>query len=332
MNKKILVLGASGAMAHYLIPELLKMGYSVHGVSLDELESDNPNLTYEKANALDINYLTELLKQNFDGIVDFMVYNDVNKFVEYRDLFLKNTQHYLFFSSYRVYAESVPTTEESPRLFDVSTDTVLLNSNDYCIYKAQEEDIMRQSATRNYTILRPAITFSKRRFQLCTLEAAILVHRMKVGKTVILPEEAMDIQATLSWAGDVAKMIARLLFNDKAYGETYSVCTNEHHTWREFAEMYKEIGGLSYITVPARDYVRVVSNSSVYGWQQLMYDRCLNRVMDNSKILRDTGLTTSDLTPVREALKMEYDNIQSGDIGCNVDVDKRMDDYLNNLE
>lgn len=331
MEKKILVLGATGAMSLYLIPELLHMGYKVHGVTLDEVKSDNPNLTYEQSDASDINYLSELLKQNFDGVVDFLVYNDVEKFTKYRDLFLQNTKHYIFLSSYRVYAESIPTTEESPRLLDVSKDTVLLNSNDYSIYKAQEEDIMRKSSTKNYTIIRPAITFSKRRFQLCTLEADVLIHRMKEGKTVLLPEGAMDVQATLSWAGDVAKMIARILFNEKSYGETYSVCTHEHHTWREVADIYKEIGGLSYKIIPTEDYIAVWGNNNLYSRQQLLYDRCLNRVMDNSKILRDTGLLKSDLTPIKKALKMEFDNLKPGDIGCNKDVNKRMDEYLERM-
>ena len=151
---------------------------------------------------------------------------------------------------------------------------------------------------------------------------------MKEGKTVLLPEGAMDVQATLSWAGDVAKMIARLLFNDKAYGETYSVCTNEHHTWREIAEMYKEIGGLSYKVISNEDYIAVWGNNSIYARQQLIYDRCLNRVMDNSKILRDTGLSASDLTPIKAALKMEYDNLKPGDIVGNIAVNERIDAYL----
>ena len=332
MQKKILILGASGAMAVYLIPELLNMGYKVHGVSLDKLTSDNLNLSYEQADAQDINYLSELLKQNFDAIVDFMIYNDVEGFIKYRDLFLKNTKHYVFLSTYRVYAQSIPTSEESPRLLDVSKDDVLLNSNDYSIYKAKEEDLLRNQPLGNYTIIRPSITFSKRRFQLCTLEADTLIYRMKHKKTVLLPEGAMDNFATLTWAGDVAKMIARLLFNDKAYGETYSVCTNEHHKWREVADMYKEIGGLKYKIIPTEDYIYVWGNNEIHARQQLVYDRCLNRVMDNSKILRDTGLSVSDLTPIKRALKKEYDNIKSDDICCNAEINKRMDEYIEKMK
>ena len=32
--KKVLVLGATGAMGRYLVPELLSLGYSVTGVSI----------------------------------------------------------------------------------------------------------------------------------------------------------------------------------------------------------------------------------------------------------------------------------------------------------
>ena len=94
---------------------------------------------------------------------------------------------------------------------------------------------------KNWTIVRPTITFSKYRFQLVTLEAPILIHRAMAGKTVLLPELAMDIQATMSWAGDVGKMFTRLVLNPKAYAESFSICTAEHHTWREIAALRVDV-------------------------------------------------------------------------------------------
>ena len=61
--KKILVLGATGAMATYLIPELLKKGYKVDGVSLEDEVSTTENLTYIKADAKEISFLQKLLQQ-----------------------------------------------------------------------------------------------------------------------------------------------------------------------------------------------------------------------------------------------------------------------------
>lgn len=48
--KKVLVLGATGAMGQYLTPRLAEMGYLVDGVSLDAAISTHPNLKYIQAN------------------------------------------------------------------------------------------------------------------------------------------------------------------------------------------------------------------------------------------------------------------------------------------
>lgn len=73
-KKKILVPGGTGAMGVYLIPELLHLGYAVDVVSLDDIKSDNPDLRYFKANFKDPAVRSEFLKNDYDAIVDFMIY------------------------------------------------------------------------------------------------------------------------------------------------------------------------------------------------------------------------------------------------------------------
>ena len=41
-QKKVLVLGATGAMARYMIPYLAENGYQVDGVALNTMESTDP--------------------------------------------------------------------------------------------------------------------------------------------------------------------------------------------------------------------------------------------------------------------------------------------------
>ena len=48
--KTVLVLGGTGAMGRYLVPELLAAGHSVDVVSLDDMSSDDPMLHYIKGN------------------------------------------------------------------------------------------------------------------------------------------------------------------------------------------------------------------------------------------------------------------------------------------
>ena len=98
MSKKVLVLGSTGAMGQYIVPYLADMGYSVTAVSLDDEKPYNDNVTCVKGNAKDKDFLSDLLAQKFDGVVDFMIYGNYT-FKDYYKLFLENTDHYIFLSS-----------------------------------------------------------------------------------------------------------------------------------------------------------------------------------------------------------------------------------------
>lgn len=188
--------------------------------------------------------------------------------------------------------------------------------------------MLKASGYRNWSIIRPAITYSRRRFQLVTLEADTVVYRMLTGKTLVLPKEAMDKQATMSWAGDLAKMFSGVILNPKAYGEAYTFATAEHHPWREVAEIYKEIGNLKYVTVDMEDYLNIIGPGNIHVRQQLTYDRCYDRRVDNSKVLEIAGLKQSDLMPLKEGLASELANIRLDDLKFNENVNERMDRYL----
>lgn len=244
---KKLVLCATGAMATYLVPKLADAGCAVDGVTLDDNVPSIPNVQFIKANALDISVAASLAEKHYDGIFDFMIYRTMEEVSEIVPLYLQNTEHYFFFSTYRVFADKEPPIRESsPRLLDATADPILRDSDDYCIYKAKSENFLRRSPYKNWTILRPAITYSKRRAQLITLERHTIVNYITCKKSLPLHRSALDIQGTMSWAGDVAEMEKRLLFNEKALCEDFNVTTCEHHPWREIADYYKDIFGLKW--------------------------------------------------------------------------------------
>lgn len=311
-QKKVLVPGGTGAMGTYLIPELLKLGYKVDVVSLDDMTSDNPSLRYFKANFKDDAFVSEILKNDYDAIVDFMIYGG-SEIKQKCCRLIENCGHYIYLSSYRIYAnEEHPITEKSPRLLDVSTDREYLAAADYeySLYKAIGENVLHESGFNNWTAIRPAITFSKRRFQLTILEADSIIYRARAGKTIILPQEALGVQATMSWAGDVAKMISRLVLNKAAFGEIYTVATAEHNTWETIAEYYKKLIGLKYVAVDKEDFLSCLTkgNKQPIRWQ-LDYDRLFDRVIDNSKILNIAGIKQSELTTVYDGLKREISGL-----------------------
>jgi nucleoside-diphosphate-sugar epimerase len=326
-GRTALVLGGTGAMGVYLVPELAALGYDVRVVSLDEVVSDHPRISYVRADAKNLDVLKELVKERHDAIVDFMIYS-TEEFRERRDMLLGNTDHYIFLSSYRVYDGGVPVTENTPRLLDASKDAEFLATEDYSLYKARQEDILRGSPLGNWTIVRPAITYSKYRFQLVTLEAPVVVARALKGLPLVLPREALSVQATMSWAGDVAKMFSRLLFHPAAFRECFTLATAEHRTWGEIAAYYRELIGLQYVAADTEDYLKIMGGTAGARYQ-LTYDRLFNRIVDNSKILRVTGLKQEEIMPLRSGLQKELSALPKDtlwpDAGA---VWQRMDDFV----
>ncbi len=330
---KILLLGGTGAMGVYLTKALLDKGHKVDVVSLDKRESSDPRLRYFQCeDAMSLSYLRPLLSSGYDVVVDYLIWDDdaLPMFGEAMRLFCENAGHYIFHSSYRVYAdEEHPIRETSPRLLDVSKDPVFLAAeNEYSLYKARAEDMLRASGYRNYTILRPSITFSERRFQLTVLEAYVLIYRIRSGRTVILPEEAMDKYACFTWAGDTAKMVAPLCGNPQAFGETYTVSASESMTWREIAELYRSITGMEYITVDTESFLSVIAPGNIRVRWQLLHDRCVDRLVDNTKILKAAGLSRDELTPLATSLRYEYERLPSDCFSEASPVSERMDAYL----
>ncbi len=327
--KKVLILGATGAMGRYLVPELVNLNYAVTGVGLDETAPWKVNAKYIQGNAFDKAFLEDLLKEKFDGIVNFMDYGRYD-FADYYKLFLENTKHYLFLSSCRIYDDKEqPIKETSPRLWDSSEDEVLKASHDYCIYKAQNEDLLVDSDYDNWTVVRPATTFSTMRLQLVTLEFSDCVGRALTGKKVVLPIQAKDKPATLSWGGDVGKMIAHILFKEEAKREFYNVCSSEYRTWEEIAEYYRKLVGLEAVWVDKEDYLKILSpEESINVRWQLEYARLFRRITDNSKVLALTGLKQEDMKPMYDGLKLEIGNIPENYVPKTTPVGIRMDEYI----
>ena len=324
--KRVLVFGATGAMGRYMVPYLVENGCRLTTVALDEPEKLLPGVTHVKANGKDPAVRNELLAQNFDAIVDYLCYPTA-ELVRTLPRMLGHTGQYVFLSSGRVYANlECPVRETSPRLIDVSDDKLLLNSDDYCIYKARGENILFDQPRKNWTIVRPATTYSYLRYQLVTLEAADTVGRAFRGKTVVLPVQAYSIPSSMTWGGDVASMLANILFNERALGEDFNVTSAEWHPWSEVADYYKEICNLHAIWVDKEDYLRILDpNPSLPKRWQLEYARLFNRAYDNTKMLEVTGLK-------QEQFKTLFDGLSYEISRCPKDYPfrnhNRMDDYL----
>ena len=301
---RVLVLGGTGAMGYYVCSALSDLGCKVTVTSRRDRSSENPNVVFIKGNAHDQSFLKTLLSETkWDAIIDFMIWTSSEFQHRYKD-FLKATKQYIFTSSYRVYANAPIIREDSPRLLDVVEDPSYLSTDEYALAKARCENLLILSGASNWTIVRPAVTYDGQtgRFQLTVLEAETWAWRASKGIPVPLPSELLDKQTTMSWGGDVAKMIVRLVGNPHSFGEIYTVSNSEHISWREVSQIYQTVlPSLRIVPCGLSEFEHL--NGVVY---QIRYDRMFNRIIDNSKILSATGMLPSDLKSMHEGIRQEF--------------------------
>lgn len=299
---KILVLGGTGAMGAHVCRLLANAGHEVVSTSRSERKSNVDGLSFAKGDAKVATFLDGLLSDRWGAIIDFMIWSTAD-FTTRLGSFLGATTQYMFVSSYRVYADSPIITEDSPRLLHVSEDLAYLATDEYALSKARCEDLLLTSCENNWTIVRPAITYDgSGRLQLGVYEADAWLWRALNSIPVPFPAEMLDRQTTMTWGGDVARMISMLVGNPAALGEAFTVSTSEHQSWAAVADFYRRVLPLTIFTCALRDLER--ARGGVY---QIRYDRMFDRVIDNSKVLRATGLTQFDLVSMETGLTRELE-------------------------
>lgn len=297
-KKRVLLLGGTGAMGSHLTRLLAHDGWNVTVTSRSNRASNEANVSFVRGNAHNRRFLSDVLDRGWDTVVDFMVW-PTNAFLSVRDLLLNSCQQYVFLSSYRVFADSPIITERSPRLLDVSGDAEYLATDEYALAKARQENLLEESGQVNWTIVRPAITYSVGRLQLCTLECGEWLNMALARHAVPLPEEMLAKKTTMTWGGDVALMISKLVGEEGTLGEDYNVCTSRHQSWAEVAQVYRSLLPFKVQGVALDAFERACGNP----WQ-CRYDRMYDRVMDNSKVLAITRLSETDFVDPTEGLSV----------------------------
>ncbi len=308
--KRVLLIAGGGTLGGYTSLELLKLGYAVDVLDIADRRYLNKNQRLFREKVSEGALSAKLSATHYDAVVDFMHYSDPEFYRRRLDLLAQNTDHYFFLSSYRVYADREhPLKEDSPQLLDVFGETGLLQNDTYGIPKSKEERIIRASGYRNYTILRPLISFSHYRLDLVTLSGYHLIPRAAEGKKVLLPAEARDKTAGVGWAGNAGKLIARLVLKPGAMGEDFLIGNDENLTWGQVADIYTETMGLSFVWADTEDYLKTCTSNRDSDRIILYHDRLYDRKVDNSKVREVTGMKKAEFVGVREALIYELSRL-----------------------
>lgn len=299
----VLLLGGTGAMGANLV-DLLSHQQGVHVVVTSRRDRKSfDNVEYRCGDAHDTTWLQEILEENkWDAIVDFMVYT-TEEFSNRIDLLLESTKQYIFISSSRVYADAKGKliTEESPRLLDVCSDKRYLQTDDYALTKARQEDMLLHHQRKNWTIIRPYLTFSKNRLQLGVMEKEHWLIPALNKRTIVFSKDIAQHYTTMTDGKVVAKCITAILFRTEAYGEIFHVASSETHRWSEILTWYidavREVKGYKPDV-----YLTDQWNSTFGGGEyEFLYDRLFDRHFDNSKICR--FISKEEFTSMEDSLK-----------------------------
>lgn len=303
--KRALLIAGGGTLGTYTARELLRLGCEVDVICPEEKVSDHPHLHFIQSLATE-----ELLKdlfseKHYDGIVNFIHYQKLEDYKKVHDLIMSGTDHLIFLSSYRVYADlQHPITEEAPRLLDTTEDTLFIETEDYAAPKARCEDFLRNECKgQPFTIVRPVISFSHLRLDLFVHSGKAVLEYAEKGEKLPIPASARHLGAGIDWAGNSGKLIANLLFKPHTFGEAYTVSSAQNLTWEEVAEIYRKQCGTVIDWCSDEEFLNRFPNfANTRDRWRFIYDRMFDRVIDNRKILAATGLTPKDFKPIEEGL------------------------------
>ena len=307
---KVLLLGGTGAMGSYLGQILSDKGIDTY-ITTRRQRTNKKHISYIVGNAHESSFLDKILSERWDVIVDFMVYTTI-EFKERANKLLDATEHYFYLSSSRVYADAKGLiTENSPRLLDVSDDKEYLQTDEYALTKARQENILHQSSSKNWTIIRPYITYGTERLQLGVLEKDDWLYRALNGLTIAFSKDIAERTTTLTSGYDVARAMVELMGKETAKGEAFHITTNQSIQWSRVLEIYSDILERQLGKRPKTKLLNLERFVKVQGGKyQINYDRLYNRTFDNRKIAQYIDITTFK-TPeegLTEALKQFLNN------------------------
>ena len=334
---RALLIAGTGTLGGSAYPELVRLGWKVDVVSLEDYRSVTPHLDFIKARA-DVGFLKKLFEERgrYDAVVDFIHTPDIEVLKPRMDLILANTDQFVYLSSYRTYSDRDRViTESSPQWLDTTTDAKMLAEDDYAIPKARGERYLTSRGVRNWTIIRPVISFTHFRLDLVTVGAYAILYRTAAGKPIPLPVECRDKHCGVTWGGNTGLQIAHLIGKSAALGEAFTLGTDEGLTWGDVAGFYEELAGARFAWIPAEDYLAIATSNAYMERQMIYTDRILDRSVDFSKVMRVTGLGREGFLGCRDAIARELailserpDLVKRFDSPFRRELDAKMDAYF----
>lgn len=308
MEKKVLIIGGGGTIGTAVAEELLKNGCSVDIMCLENLKSNNEKLKYITT-PVNTEYLRGYLSDKYyDAIMNLIHFPDPEDYIEMHKVIAPKTGHEIVISSIRALGDAQhPITSSAPTILDLYErgefpDEEFVKRDTYSMSKCVIERYFNHATRyKNWTIVRPMITTSNKRFDIVQYTFDEPVRWAREGRTMYIASHVKDNYAGVEWAGNSAKIIANIMFNPNCMRKTYMLSTGHRLTWGDIANIYTELLGLKVEWLNPDEYK---SRFGLYRFP-LKYDRAYNREVDPSQMLNDLGLRPEDFKTMKEGIEIE---------------------------
>lgn len=301
---KILLLGGTGAMGVPLCRLMKKEGHNITVTSRNNHRMEG--ISFVKGNAMEINFISKLLEVHYDAVVDFMIRSEEGT-KAVMDIILRNCDQYIFLSSSRVFApinieDGERITENTPRLLDVCGDNKYTSSNEYAIEKAREENLFFKSNYRNWTIVRPTLTYNINKFQFAYGEKEDWLFRVLNNHSIVFPKDMVNVKTTMVYGDDVAMAISKLIGNKKALGKAVNIVSEEYMTWGDILNIYKEVIEKKQVKKLKVVYIDNIEKLTklTENYYQVKYARAVDRCFSNKGLKEIVG--NSDFISIKTGL------------------------------
>lgn len=275
---RVLFLGGTGIISSACSELAISKGlelYLLNRGTSQNIRPVNSNATVLKAdlrNKQDV--LTAIGDLTFDVVVDWLSFNS-EQLAQSIDIFENRTQQYIFISSASAY--------QIPKVLPVTESTPLGNpfwqyARNKIACEQYVESYTEKSNTK-FTIVRPSHTYDVTRVPITGNYTS--VHRMMHGKPAIVVGEGTSVW-TLTNHRDFAAGITGLYLNDKAYGETFHITSDEWLTWNNIVEIVADAFQIDPIIKPVP--VKLIAKFDIEFGAGMLGDKMHSMIFDNSKI------------------------------------------------
>ena len=249
-KKKVLVIGGTRNVGHFLTHQLLDEGFDVtvfnRGKTPDELPDDIVRIHGDRSCPQDLERALE--GRSFDAVVDMALYNGREAEAAI-NLFTNRTERYIFISTGQVYLIrqdlQKPYKEDDypgPVMEAPATDSHEYGEWLYGFEKRQAEDLFMQAWEEHrfpYTTLRlPMVNSERDHFH--RIYGYLL--RMQDDYPILLPDGRREPVRHV-YAGDVAKAICLCLKTGKGIGQVCNISQDETLSLEAFLALLADTAG-----------------------------------------------------------------------------------------